>query len=182
MVNWVLLKNGWLWANINKNASQAIQAHTDFDDRTKGQKDVRKRLEKAEERNNRLAVIRNPYDRLVSCWANRRADFSGCDDFTDFVDYVVRTPDEEINSHARSQTYHLEPWPRLLIDFERVNEEFASLGINLQRINSSKHKHWTSYYNQWQLKAVRQRYLRDFEVWESLSDGTSYRMDGGGSP
>ena len=36
---WVLLKNGWLWANINKNASQAIQAHTDFNDRTKRQKE-----------------------------------------------------------------------------------------------------------------------------------------------
>lgn len=151
---WWLLTNGCYYVNINKNASTSIKQH---------RVDHRYRKPKGK----KIAVIRNPYDRLVSCWEDRKQDF-GDKGWDEFIGHVCETSDEVINSHARSQYLHLDPWPDILIPFEKVNEQFASLGIELKHANKSVRKPWESYYTKEQLKRVRKRYAEDFKLWESL--------------
>lgn len=153
MPNWILLKNGIFVVNINKNASTSIKEH---------------RLDHKYRPpiGHKVAVFRNPYDRLVSCFEDR-PDYDGMT-FPTFIDYVCSTSDEEIDSHCRSQNLELEPWPDQIINFENINEEFEKLGITLKQRNKSDHKHWSAYYDKDQLKRVKERFRRDFEIWELL--------------
>ena len=153
MPNWWLLPNGVFFVNINKNASTSL-------------KDLRVDHRYREPTGHKVAVIRNPYDRLVSCFTNR-PDYEHMT-FGEFIDFVCSTTDSEIDSHCRSQYLELDPWPDQLINFENINEEFEKMGLELRQRNKSEHKHWSAYYTDDQLKRVKERFKRDFEIWQQL--------------
>ena len=120
---------------------------------------------------NTVGFIRNPYDRLVSCYKDKSKNsryWGQCFTcFSDFVRYVYNMPDEIIDKHARSQSWFMEPFPQQIIRFEEINEWFASIGITLKRKNTSNKKSWKHYYYDKNLmKLVRERYKKDFKIYE----------------
>ena len=161
--NPILLKNGYYYIPIQKNASTAIKAH---------RKDHVRHVGKFG-----LIVIRDPFDRLISCWANRKQDFlrHSVHNWDEFIYYVCTTPDETLNAHARSQSYIYREGDTL-IPFDRVNEEFAKRGIILHIHNKSVHD--AVKFTEMQRKAVKRRYKDDFDVYSKALCNISDDSDG----
>lgn len=153
---WHKLTNDWFYVNINKNASTSIKAH-----RIDGKYRIPRPKDKS------FAIIRNPCDRLVSCFHNRGEEFFN-PTWDAFIDHVCNTPDEEINSHARSQYINLTPKPTMLINFEHINEVLPSIGIDIKRMNFSHRGKWEDYFSPEQMERVRKRYKEDFDLWRQL--------------
>ena len=91
----------------------------------------------------RFAFVRNPWDRLVSCYSNKFSDmgkglggprqraeeFSPDMSFAEFVEAVHATPDEEANPHFRSQhAVVCDPQGRVMADFVGRFENLRGLG------------------------------------------------------
>lgn len=101
-----------------------------------------------------IAFVRNPWDRLVSCYKDKVTEGSTTEsgtpkvrddralyantgverdmDFSDFVREVARTPDKQANRHFRSQhTFLTDRRGRLLTTdigyFERLSEDFGRM-------------------------------------------------------
>ena len=149
---WYLLKNGWWYCNINKNASTAIKEHK-VDNKFHPIKPEKS-----------FAVIRHPCDRLVSCFADRYEGWT----WEKFLDYVLHEPDKTIDSHCRPQYLHLSPMPAKLVSFDHLREELAAMGLEMKVRNASKHKPWQSYFKPQQIRSIRARYREDFELWDAL--------------
>lgn len=115
----------------------------------------------------KFAIIRNPYERLVSAWVDKRdhwQQYLGLDDFIDLVDFVARTGDEHIDIHLRSQVRFLDPWPDILIPMHQATERLGEMGIKLGNLNRRSRHHWTRYYNDDLMAIVRKRYAEDFDL------------------
>ena len=87
-------------------------------------------------------------------------------EWDDFIDYVCNTPDKDADAHVKSQTSYFQAMPDKLISFDNMQEEFREIGIELEHLNPSIRKEWPTYYTEDQLKRVRERYDRDFKLWE----------------
>lgn len=156
--NWMKLVNGWYWVVINKNASTSIKEHR-----------LGMSWYRPTGKDRTVAVIRNPFDRLVSCWANKQKDFP-VDTFEDFIEHCSITDDEHINSHARSQYVVLDPWPTKIFLMENVNEGFAEIGIKLRVHNASNRKTWEEYYTPELYEKAAERYKEDLALYEMLKE------------
>ena len=97
----------------------------------------------------RIAVIRDPYDRLVSCYAQQTWY---CCTFAEFVAGVCATPDDQLNPHARAQRWYIDNAraaycePNYYVDFAGMQEWFGSRGYALPHINPSKREATHTYY------------------------------------
>jgi len=140
-----------------------------------------------------FTFVRNPYDRLVSCYANkvvrpelyerRAGPFSRMFgelgyremSFGDFVQFVTRVP----NKHCDN---HFVPQHRLLnldvLDFigrfESFNQDFLyvrkQIGVSddtpqLQKMNASRHDPYQGYYDDKLRRMVARKYARDLEIF-----------------
>lgn len=132
----------------------------------------------------KFALIRNPFDRLVSCWRNKVIDNNGfkfspnelkkMQDFKNFVGYVEKLNIDKCEHHLRSQTK--------LIDinnldflgrFERLDQDIPAIlrAINIDdqlmaHKNPSEHKmHYRSYYDKDLQKRVAKIYERDLNIF-----------------
>jgi hypothetical protein len=106
-----------------------------------------------------FTVLRNPMERLVSCYRNKfRAD--GIHDlmgdhaeiridwsFRQFVEFVCRTPDEKCNEHIASQVHLLSDDKGLLpvniLHIGHLGQQWAPLSLNfglpqLRRLNTTE--------------------------------------------
>lgn len=168
-MRWHLLSNGVFFYDLYKNASTSIKLH----------KDQRYRNKHIEPNGTKIAVIRNPLDRLVSAYEHLYHEYR---DFAAVVDHVANNPDSILNPHFRAQSPQLVPFPDKLILFENVNEEFAKMGLILERVNWSKRSNWQSYYDEEMEKRVRERYSDDVELYEGLGGVISSVSDDPGGP
>jgi hypothetical protein len=153
-----------------------------------------RRLRSGEHRDHFIfAFVRNPYDRLASCWHQKLADggqgLTPCDErefglrvgigFTEFVEAVHEIPDEEANPHFRSQHVPLlrpngRLIPRFLGGFENLAEDFAAVAeklkveLRLPHLLVSKGWENASYrdlYNRKTESLVAERFAKDLELF-----------------
>lgn len=159
-MRWYLLSNGAYFYDLYKNASTAIKCHK-VDNKLRQPKGTL------------IAVIRHPLDRLVSAWMEVEPNTP----FTEVCDMVCKTPDQDLNPHYRAQAPQLKPKPTKLILFENVTEEFAKMGLKLDKHNVNYGKaHWSHYYTPSWRKKVGQRYQEDFKLYNELHN-TRLRLE-----
>jgi len=129
-----------------------------------------------------FSFVRNPYDRIVSCYKNKVAmpdsdkNIFAChginldDSFDTFIEKICEIPDNEADRHFRSQSWFLMSDNELLTDYvgklENINEDWAYLS---QRFNLPAMPHRNSTPNtaieisQRNKQLIQQRYESDFK-------------------
>ena len=142
----------------------------------------------------KFAFVRNPWDRLVSCFANKFMDrrkglggprsrtkaFRPDMSFAEFVELVHATPDEESNPHFQSQHMVVcdsqgQGMADFVGRFENLREDFTTV---TQRIGASRlqlphrqkslgrsSKHYKDFYDERLKRLVAERYERDIETF-----------------
>ncbi len=132
-------------------------------------------------------VVRNPWDRLVSCYVQKREydrkrfyrmnRIDSNISFKDFVHFVCGTPDYKSDHHFRSQfTKIINPDGQIIVDcimrFSRLQDDFLDLRlaknlpeINLPHLNKTNRTHYTEYYTDDLIKLVEERYRVDVEMF-----------------
>ena len=139
----------------------------------------------------KFAFVRNPWSRLVSCYSDKfvgkarglRAFRGGPMipkglPFAEFVDVVCSIPDEKANLHFASQHQTLcDPNGKVLPDFvgrfENLGEDFRHVAekisvpdLDLLHMHRSGSKSWREYYDKDLENLVRERYIRDIELFD----------------
>lgn len=127
-----------------------------------------------------VAISRNPFDRLVSCWhwfhdqqpwVVNWYEFPRIETFEKFIDDVADLPDELANKHFRSQ-YNLlshdgEFLPSAVLKYENLGDLPNFLPIQgMKRHKKSKRKPYTSYYSDRMIKRVEKRFEKDLDFFE----------------
>ncbi|WP_321369266.1 sulfotransferase family 2 domain-containing protein [uncultured Draconibacterium sp.] len=124
----------------------------------------------------KFCVIRNPWDRLTSCYAGKvvkQKMFQECwdKDFDYFVDFITRQDLNFCNAHFRRQT---RLFPVGDIDYMARMENYGTdiekimtrLGIETEiaHLNRSNKSHYTEYYNDKTIKVISELYKDDIEL------------------
>lgn len=125
----------------------------------------------------KFVIIRNPWDRLVSCYENKvveKRKFPSCwdKDFSHFVDYVASKNIEKCNKHFRLQT---KLFPVDQVDyigkFENFKEEFEyitdKIGISKPELiqkNKTVRKKYIDYYDDRTKEIVSKIYKPDIDL------------------
>ena len=131
-----------------------------------------------------FTFVRNPYDRLVSCYTNKflgdeeflfhAYDMDVEDSFEIFAKKVATIPDYIAQEHFKSQYAFIyrngQPEADFIGHFESLETQFAPLqekyGLNnLTHDNKSQRKDWREYYTIELAQLVYRRYRKDFDLW-----------------
>jgi hypothetical protein len=135
----------------------------------------------------KFAFVRNPWDRLVSCWADKVASLKGKVDyaprfgppvtphweFDRFARWAIEQPDPE--GHYRLQSRHIVHDGKLVVDFlgrferlesdwETVREKFGLAAIPSR--NRSKHRPYRELYTPQLRNLVGEFYAEDIERFD----------------
>lgn len=106
----------------------------------------------------KFAFVRNPYDRLVSCYQNKIADprfhypfarfgFHANTTFREFIETIVKYPDFLADQHFRSQAYELvitddvkEPWvvPDFIGKVENIGPDWEHVIKEVYKISGRR--------------------------------------------
>lgn len=138
----------------------------------------------------KFTFIRNPYDRIVSCYskANQRFLYEGFQKyksmyakmpFKEFVRAISQIPDSQSDEHFKSQYLFITDKEENLIPnfigrFENLNKDFKKVckKANVKKIpqlphrNRSKRKRdYRDYYDKETKRLVQERYKKDFEIF-----------------
>lgn len=128
-----------------------------------------------------FAFVRNPWDRLVSCWQSKVLAKDHFDlgperdrlrSFPAFVDYVATFDLDRCDPHVRRQVTLIE-LDRLdfLGRFERFGDDFTSvcrhLGLtqSFDHRNKTTHDHYSAYYDDRTIEKVRRLYEPDIRLF-----------------
>ncbi len=124
----------------------------------------------------KFCFIRNPWDRLVSCYSNKvvnKQAFRECwdKDFDFFIRYISKQNLKYSNKHFRPQI-HLFPVTDVNFigkmenysdDLNKVMEQL-NIDFQIQHLNKSKHKHYTEYYSNENREIVEKLYKDDIDL------------------
>lgn len=128
----------------------------------------------------KFAFVRNPWDRVVSCYCNKvltqgHKRFRECfgKGFDYFVDYIRKQNLHTADAHIRLQTALI---PLDEVDFigrlENFNEDLlyvmGMLGLQHVAIphkNKSTHTHYSTYYNRKTRQIIAEKYRADIEAF-----------------
>jgi len=139
----------------------------------------------------KFTFVRNPYDRVVSCWKNKVCDREGDNTvrlkhgidkntpFKEFVKVIHGIPDIRADRHILPQhKFLVDKKGKLIPDFigkfENLEKDYKyvmkKLGVKnpprLPRENKSKRKKsYRSYYDEETRRLVYERYKKDFELF-----------------
>ena len=102
-----------------------------------------------------LAVIRNPFDRLVSMFFFAKKYDLGAlygintEDFDTFASDFYHMSKDDTFFHAMSQSQYIEhESPVTIIRFESLDEDMKQVGYdNLPKLNSTEHSNYKEYYS-----------------------------------
>ena len=137
-----------------------------------------------------FAFVRNPFDRLYSCYKNKFVDKSGTHSldqypfnyfghiasFEQFVKKVVRIPDIISDQHFMSQYFHLYKnnvclvdsvgrFESLAKDFEPIRQKYQLGQLEHYNKSQSKVDEWKSHYTEELAALVYRRYKKDFKLF-----------------
>ncbi len=148
-------------------------------------------LEKVEEYDKtyfKFAFVRNPYDRLASCFRHviqkgvlqniqEHPDLHRNMSFKEFVNVISKIKIENMDIHFRPQYTFILDKPNYLGKFESLNEDFTKLskimGIrscSLLHENKTNPTHLEDYYDEETRKKVYNLYKKDFEQFGYKKD------------
>lgn len=142
----------------------------------------------------KIGFVRNPWDRMVSAYSflsqgvqkSKEATVlkNNLSRFDSFEDMIIKMMNDEKKKKEILKMKHFRPQSWWLSDtfgtiemdyigrFERLQEGYEVLqkkigieGAVLSKSNSSKHLHYTHYYNSMTKKAVEQFYEKDIELF-----------------
>ena len=127
----------------------------------------------------KFAIVRNPYDRLVSeyCWKKKDKDVRSVDvenmTFSEFVKFLYDNFDKiQLKSHKEKS--HLIPQSNFVLDdvevfrFEEIDNLIGclvkkyELNVPQEKFNSTSHEHYLSYYDDRLKGMVYDLYRTDF--------------------
>lgn len=132
----------------------------------------------------RVAVVRHPVDRLVSCWRDKvwkrwmpSLKVHGIQpkmSFSDFADIVLATPDAESNCHFVSYAPEVvDLGPDVVIRTESLSEEWSFLeremswnAAGIERFNATGGRPEVTV-SEAQRHAILGRYADDLDLWRS---------------
>ena len=133
----------------------------------------------------RFSFVRNPYDRLASCYVEKvtsgKADlwdtykFNSKCSFTQFVEILMGLPKHKINPHLKPQALILKQWTGIdwIGRYESLDKDWyiiqKRLGIEPRELpveNPSGKKHYSKYYNKHTRDLVYRYYLEDFKTFK----------------
>ena len=137
-----------------------------------------------------FAFVRNPFDRLYSCYKNKFVDKSGTHSldqypfnyfghiasFEQFVKKVVRLPDIISDQHLISQYFQLYKHNVCLVDsigrfeslakdFEPIRQKYQLGQLGHYNKSQSKVDEWKSHYTEELAALVYRRYKKDFKLF-----------------
>lgn len=165
--------------NIEPFASQkdqiGIHGCRFFHDRSIYIKEVPKMNSKAN-----IMFVRNPYDRLVSCWQSKLIDkipnaglvrqgFTRDMTFEDFIKLVCKIPDDIANVHFRSQICFWMGYKTTILRFEDIKNDWEIVrnmipGLPLlPHFGSSEHDNYKKYYTPELIQLVQHRFKHDLD-------------------
>jgi hypothetical protein len=128
----------------------------------------------------KFAFVRNPWDRVVSCYFNKvvtksHPPFAICygKSFEEFVYFINSCDLTQVDIHIQLQTKLI---PLEHVDFVGRMERFSKdikyvlkrIGMNcgeIQRYNASKHEHYSQYYNNITRRIIADKYKADIEAF-----------------
>jgi hypothetical protein len=126
-----------------------------------------------------FAFCRNPYDRLVSVYFDKVKkqqlplyriwkDKS----FQEFASDVCDMPTRKMDGHLIPQVFRIPEninflgrFENLQNDFYIVTNQLFSITFDNRKYNSTKHKHYSEYYNKALKDKVYTKYKEDFEIF-----------------
>jgi len=129
----------------------------------------------------RFAFVRNPWDRLVSCYFSKIfeqekvgfREYWGLD-FAGFVMAACQSDVAQVNKHLRLQSSlipvdsldYIGRFENLQNDFRHACRVVGLLKSDLPHRNASTHQHYSHYYSQSTRDAVAAAYSADIELFE----------------
>ena len=132
----------------------------------------------------KYAVVRNPFDRLVSCYEYFKQHNDGYfnkwssidyTDFEDFIRKVCKEPDEISNKHFRSQFNLLSQdglfIPNIVIRYENFEDIKKYLDLpNLPVVHKIQRNAYQQYYSPDMVSAVERRFRKDLDFFNYSFD------------
>lgn len=134
----------------------------------------------------KIACVRNPFDRLVSCWQQKLQEtgqssipkmegFYHGMPFDEFVEAICNTPDDKCDHHFKPQFMHTmykgAPLWNYLLKFETLGTQWGDLQKRLKGLpdlphrNASEHDHYSKYYTNELVNKVFQKYADDCNIF-----------------
>ena len=145
-----------------------------------------------------FSFIRNPYDRLYSCYKNKvlapltnnkrnvlaKHGIELGISFEEFVERVAAIPDTQADRHIRSQNWFVSNKGELTVDFlgrldefevdwTMLSDRFQLPTPPVRNTSFREGNQVVSPYNARTLSLVQNRYARDIELYESVDTGTN---------
>ena len=147
-----------------------------------------------------FAFVRNPYERILSCFFDKinkktsylgflryKKRFSRGMTFETFVEHIASIPDSEADQHFRSQYKFLEEKSKIIpdfigkienmkSDFEDINRQLNTNKLELIHLNKSKAKKISGkeYFSPKVVQLIQERYKEDFRRFNYPTDIESY--------
>ncbi len=130
-----------------------------------------------------FAFVRNPFDRLASCFRHvikkgsmqniqENPNFYRDMSFKDFVDEIEKTEIQNMDIHFRPQYTFIPEKPDYLGKFENLKEDFEELSkriglsVELTHENKTDKTIYKDYYTEEIIKKVVKIYKKDFELFD----------------
>ena len=118
-----------------------------------------------------FAVVRNPWDRLVSMYVFIKKYRLVSEDFNDFVFHKIKIWCFGIHTLSTPQIRWIEPGVTHLLRFENLEEDFKIIQKIFQCYeplplsNKTHHDHYRTYYNDETRQAVAEMFKEDIEAF-----------------
>lgn len=174
-----------VFIHINKNAGCSIERAFQWKlrDHTRPTDIIKEIGEEKWHRYFKFAVVRNPWDRLVSMYsAQKREKRTGTASFKEWIECSWKC---NYGGNSKQDQFHQmttdnkEICMDFLLRFESLQEDFKyvcdkiGVDLTLPHINKSDHQHYSNYYDEETIEFVRKWHKRDIEEF-----GYEYNCDG----